>query len=139
VRTHLREKRGREIVGMVARVLAITVLLVVGYYQAPLDRTLNVTTAVLFGTTMLLLCALLAVEVRGILRSVRPRLRATRALLTGVPMLLVVFAATYSIVDAGQEGAFSERLSRTDCLYFAVTVFPPSASVTSPPARSSLG
>ena len=36
---------------------------------------------------------------------------------------MVVFAAIYCIVDAGQAGAFSERLSRTDALYFTVTVF----------------
>jgi voltage-gated potassium channel len=115
--------RSLEILGVLVRPLAIAVLLVVAYFEAPLDRRLGVSTAVLFAATLLLLCAFLAVEVRGILRSVRPRLRAIRAVLIGVPMLLVVFAATYSVVDAGHEGSFSEPMSRTDCLYFTVTVF----------------
>jgi hypothetical protein len=112
-----------HIMGVLVRPLAITVLLVVAYYRAPLDRTLDTTTAVVFGTALLLLSGFLVVEVRGILRSARPQLRAVRALLTGVPMLLVAFAAAYCIVDAGQEDAFSEPISRTDGLYFAVTVF----------------
>jgi hypothetical protein len=41
----------------------------------------------------------------------------------GVPLLVVVFAATYCVVDTDQPGAFSEPLSRTDGLYFTVTVF----------------
>jgi voltage-gated potassium channel len=119
----VREKPSLEIVGTLVRSLVIVALLVVAYYQAPLDRPLNAMTAVLFGATLLVLGAMLMVEVRGIMRSARPRLRAFRALLVGVPAMLVVFAATYSVVDAGQEGAFSEPLSRTDGLYFTVTIF----------------
>lgn len=118
-----RDKPGLEIVGTLVRSLAIVALLIAAYYQAPLDRPLNAGTAVLFGTILLLLSAMVVFEVRGILRSTRPRLRAVRALLVGVPTVLVVFAAIYGVVDAGQEGAFSEPLSRTDGLYFTVTVF----------------
>ena len=109
--------------GALARSSASVVLLVVAYYYAPLDRPLNLATAVLFVTTLLVLGVIVAAEVRGILRSARPRLRAARALLVGVPMFLVAFAAIYIVVDSGQEGAFTEPLSRTDGLYFAVTIF----------------
>ncbi|MFL5272994.1 MAG: potassium channel family protein, partial [Anaeromyxobacteraceae bacterium] len=50
-------------------------------------------------------------------------LRAIRALVVGVPLLLIVFAATYFTVAAQQPGAFTEALNRTDGLYFTVTVF----------------
>ena len=40
-----------------------------------------------------------------------------------MPLLLVVFAATYVTIDGQQSGAFSEPLTRTDGLYFTVTTF----------------
>jgi hypothetical protein len=98
-------------------------LLVAAYYAAPLDRPLGRGTGLLFFGALLVFAALVAHQVRGILRSRRPRLRAIRALIVGVPLLIVVFAATYCTVDAQQARAFSEPLSRTDGLYFTVTTF----------------
>jgi hypothetical protein len=112
-----------ELVGALARSFASVVLLVVAYYNAPLNQPLDLATALLFGTALLALGVVVGAEVRGILRSARPRLRAARVLLVGVPMFLVVFAAIYVIVGTAQEGAFTEPLNRTDGLYFAVTVF----------------
>ena len=62
-------------------------------------------------------------EVRGILASLSSLLRAIRVLALGLPLLLVLFAATYIVVDGQQANAFSEPLSRTDGLYFTVTTF----------------
>jgi len=98
-------------------------LLVVAYYLAPLDRPLNTGTILLLGGALLLFAVFVAVTVRDILRSRHPRLRAIRALLVGVPLLVVVFAAAYCTVAASEPGAFSEPLNRTDGLYFTVTVF----------------
>jgi voltage-gated potassium channel len=113
----------RAIFGTVLLSAVSVCLIVAAYYAAPLDRPLNRGTGLLLGTALLLFGVLVAVQVRGILRSQRPRLRAIQALIVGVPMLIVVFAATYCTVDAQQPGAFSEALSRTDGLYFTVTVF----------------
>jgi hypothetical protein len=99
-----------------------TVLLVL-YYQAPLDRPLNGTTGLLFVLALLLFGVVVAFQLRAILRSQRPRLRAIRALGVAVPLLLLVFAAIYCIVAAQQPGAFTQPLTRTDSLYFTVTVF----------------
>lgn len=118
------DARGRR--AILSAVLHSTVsvcLLVAAYYVAPLDRPLDRGTVLLFGGALLLFGVLVAHQVRGILRSPRPRLRAIRALIVGVPLLIVVFAATYCTVDTQQAGAFSEPLSRTDGLYFTVTVF----------------
>ena len=101
-------------------ILAVVLLF---YYQAPLDRPLDRWTAVLFAAVPILLAIAVALAVRNIIRSPRPRLQALHALSVGVPMLLVVFASIYCIVDASLPDAFSERLSRTDGLYFTVTVF----------------
>jgi CDP-diglyceride synthetase len=115
---------GRRAILGTALLSAVSVCLIVAaYYAAPLDRPLDRGTGLLLGAALLLFGVLVAVQVRGILRSQRPRLRAIQALIVGVPLLIVVFAAAYCTVDAQQPGAFSEALSRTDGLYFTVTVF----------------
>jgi voltage-gated potassium channel len=113
----------RDTLAIVVRTLAVLVLLLVAYYQAPLDRPLTVMTGLLFVTSLVLLALALVVQVRGILVSPTPLLRAIRTLLVGMPTLLVVFAATYVTIDGQQSGAFSEPLNRTDGLYFTVTTF----------------
>jgi voltage-gated potassium channel len=114
---------GRAVVGTVLRSCASVVVLLVVYYAAPLDRALTPATGLVFVTALVLFGGTVAFEVRGILGSERPRLRAIRALAVGVPLLLVVFASAYSTVAAQQSGAFTESLNRTDALYFTVTVF----------------
>ena len=114
---------GRAIVVTAVRTVVILTVVLLLYYRAPLDRPLNDWTAVLFAAVPILLVIAVALAVRTIIRSPRPRLQALHALAVGVPMLLVVFASIYGIVDTGQPNAFSERLSRTDGLYFTVTVF----------------
>ena len=113
----------RAILGTLLRAAVAISLLLVAYFVAPLDRPLNRGTGLMFGTAMLLFGLLVAVEIRGILQSQRPRLRAIRALAVGVPLLIVIFAATYCTVATQQPDAFSEPLNRTDGLYFTVTVF----------------
>jgi hypothetical protein len=109
--------------GSALRLAAAVAVLLVVYYEAPLDRQLDAATLLVFLAALVLFAAMAAVEVRGILASQRPRLRAIRTLALGLPLLLVVFAATYCTVSAQQPAAFSEPLSRTDGLYFSMTVF----------------
>ena len=114
---------GRAVAGTLLHSAATSAVLLVAYYQAPLDRPLDRVTGWLFLMALLLFAAVMAFQLRGILRSQEPRLRAIRALGAGVPLLLVIFASAYCIIAAHQPGAFSEPLSRTDGLYFTVTVF----------------
>ena len=117
-----RIRRREAVAGAVRALLAVALLLVV-YYNAPLDRGLTAGSALLFLTALVLLAVAMAFEVRGILMSDRPRLRAIRALAVGVPLFLVVFAATYFTVAHAEVGSFTQHLSRTDALYFTVTTF----------------
>ena len=114
---------GRVHLSLVLRTAAAIVLLLVAYYEAPLDRPLTLTSAVLFTGALLLAGLVVVVEVRGILASASPMLQAVRVIALGVPLLLVLFAATYVTVDGQQADAFTEPLSRTDGLYFTVTTF----------------
>lgn len=117
------ETHRRDAVAWTLRTVAALVFLLVAYYQAPLDQPLTATTGLLFAGSLLLLALALVVQVRAILFSETPVLRAVRTLVIGMPMLLVVFAATYVTIAGEQPGAFSEPLSRTDGLYFTVTTF----------------
>jgi voltage-gated potassium channel len=114
---------GRVQLRLVLRTTLAIALLVVAYYQAPLDRALTFASGVVFVSALLLAVLAVVVEVRGILASTRPLLRAIRVIAVGLPLLLVLFAATYITVDGQQANAFTEPLSRTDGLYFTVTTF----------------
>jgi voltage-gated potassium channel len=65
--------------------------------------------------------AVVAWQVRAILTSDVPRLRAIETVAVGLPMLLLVFASVYVLIETNRPN--SEALSRTDALYFTVTVF----------------
>ncbi|MFJ4203962.1 potassium channel family protein [Streptomyces sviceus] len=105
----------------VARALVIAVGLVTTYYVLPLDES---DTA---GASAVLACGLAAVvlvfgwEVRAIVRSPHPRLRAIEALAATVALFLVLFASGYYMLDRTTPGSFSESLTRTDALYFTLT------------------
>jgi hypothetical protein len=118
-----RTRQGRAVAATLLRAAAASGLLLLAYYQAPLDRPLDRSTGWLFLLALLLFAGVMAVSVRGILRSDQPRLRAIRALGLGLPLLLVVFASTYCTIAGQQPAAFTEPLSRTDGIYFTVTVF----------------
>jgi voltage-gated potassium channel len=113
----------RVVAGSLLRSAVTSTVLLVLYYNAPLDRPLDGVTGVLFLTALALFGAFIAFQVRGILRSAHPRLQAVRAVAVGLPLLWVVFASTYWIVAAEQTDAFTEPLDRTDGLYFTITVF----------------
>nr|WP_322724602.1 potassium channel family protein [Streptomyces spongiae] len=101
----------------------ITAGLVTAYYLLPLDEHGTA------GASALLACGLLAVlvvfcwEVRVIVRSPHPRLKAVEALAATLALLFVLFAGAYYVLESSTPGSFSEPLTRTDALYFTLTVF----------------
>ena len=62
-------------------------------------------------------------QVRAILNAPFPRLRGFQTLISGIPLLLVVFAAVYYLTGLAQPDSFSEPLDKIGALYFTVTVF----------------
>ena len=67
--------------------------------------------------------SLVAFQVRAIIAAPFPGLRAIEALATSVPLFLALFAATYFVMARLSPGSFTAPLTRTDALYFTVTVF----------------
>ena len=93
------------------------------YYLLPLDRTSIPLAVGMLAVGLLALGGLVAFQVRSIIRATFPALRAVGALATSAPLFLLLFAGTYYVMGGISEANFSEPLTRTDALYFTVTVF----------------
>jgi len=92
------------------------------YFTAPLDGTrlrLSLWVIVLLAAVV----ALVVWQVRCILRSPHPRLRAVEAVGTTLPLFLAVCAATHFLIELANPGNYSQSMTRMDALYFVVTVF----------------
>jgi voltage-gated potassium channel len=107
----------------VLRAAGATAALVVIYYLLPLDRTSAGVAVTMLVTGLVALIALITFQVRSILVSRFPGLRAVEALATSLPLFLVLFASTYLVIATESAGSFSQQLTHTDALYFTVTVF----------------
>ncbi|MEV8535760.1 potassium channel family protein [Streptomyces sp. NPDC051211] len=116
-------QRRRALMGHALRSAASVVLLTAWFYLAPLDRGFGVVTVALLVLGMVLFGWLVVWQTSAITRAQYPRLRALEALATAVPLFLVLFSATYFVLAQEVPESFSEPLSRTDALYFTVTVF----------------
>jgi voltage-gated potassium channel len=115
--------RKRMVVASALRAGASVTVLVLVYYKIPLDRPVDAATWIGFGLGMVAFAAVLAWQVRAILFSDVPRLRAIEAVASGLPILLLLFASTYLRISQDAPDSFTEALGRTDALYFTVTVF----------------
>ena len=116
------KKRRRQAGLRVFRALVTIVVLVVLYYVLPLDRVKNVPAALVVG--LVILAVVTALQLRVTSRSARPALQAVQALATTIPLFLLLFASAYVIMAGASPVNFNTHpLTRTDALYFTVTVF----------------
>ena len=119
-----RAQRQRGITLGLLRALGASAVLIALYYLAPLDRLTGVSllAAVIIG--LLALAAMTAYQVWAILRAAHPGVRAVEALATTVLLFLLLFAATYFLLSHTSSSNFNvHALTRTDSIYFTVTVF----------------
>lgn len=114
---------GRAFVSSTLRAAGSIAALLTIYYVLPLDRVTTWLAVTILIIGLVLLIGLVGFQVRSIVASRFPGLRAVEALATSVPLFLVLFASTYVVMATASAGSFSEQLSRTDSLYFTVTVF----------------
>jgi Ion channel len=115
--------RRRLIIGAVLRGLVVTTVLVVLYYLLPLDRPWDADTAVRLLIGLLVFAGLAAWQIKAITGARYPGLRAAEALGLIIPLYLLVFASTYFVMERASAANFTQPLTRTDALYFSVTVF----------------
>jgi voltage-gated potassium channel len=116
-------KRRRLIVWGVLRGLLFTTVLVILYYLLPLDRPWSTDTAVRLLAGLLVFAGITVWQVRKIVRAHYPALQAFEALGMIVPLFLLLFASTYFLMERASAANFTQPLTRTDALYFTVTVF----------------
>ena len=105
------------------RAATSTAVLVALYYLLPLDRDATWASVTTLAVGLAALIALVIFQVRWILSSPFPGLRAVEALATSIPLFLLLFASTYFVLERLSSGNFSQSLTRSDSLYFTVTVF----------------
>ena len=126
MRAHLVEISPPQRRGAIVRAVLSMIVMFFGtigvYYVIPLSAKEVVARPILvLILAAVAFLAVLAWQVREILRADMPGLRAVQAIVVAVPLFLVGYAALYVILS--QQGGFTERLNRTSALYFSVTIF----------------
>lgn len=107
----------------VVRAVGIAAGLVTAYYLLPLDERGTARTATLLTCGLLAVVLVFLWEVRAIMRSTLPRVKAVEALAVTLALYLVLFSSVYYLLEHSSPGSFSEPLTRTDALYFTLTTF----------------
>jgi len=124
VRGLSRAERRRRITLGGLRSLAITVVLIASYYLLPLARVTEVPLGLSLVVGLMALTVVGVLELRWVVRARHPGIRAVQALTTFAPLFLLLFSAMYFLMARTEAGSFGDSaLTRTDALYFTVTVF----------------
>ncbi|MFD5335194.1 potassium channel family protein [Streptomyces hawaiiensis] len=113
----------RAAVSAVLRAVLIAAGLITVYYLLPLDGRGTSGDSVLLACGLLLVVVVFWWEVRAIVTSPYPRLKAVEALATTLALFLLLFAGAYFLLEHTTPGSFSEPLTKTDSLYFTLTTF----------------
>jgi voltage-gated potassium channel len=116
-------QRRRLIIAVALRTLATSAVLVTLFYILPLDRKTNATILAELVGGLTLVVAVLLVQVRSITNHEYPNIRAIEALAFTIPFYLLIFATAYFLMTRAEPTSFTEVLTRTDALYFTVSVF----------------
>ena len=113
----------REIVIATVRSLLTTGVLIAAYYLLPLSSEFTPGTVIALVGGLVAVSLLLLWQARVVTRSPRPQLRAVEAVATALPLFLLLFAVVFYLLERSAPESSSEPLSRSDALYFTVTVF----------------
>ncbi|MEU7790292.1 potassium channel family protein [Amycolatopsis sp. NPDC049159] len=116
-------RRWRFVHLAVLRPLLTVTALVCLYYLLPVDQAVRPWTMAVFTGGLAVVALLVVGEVRMILRSPFPAWQGAQALALIVPLFLLLFADLYYVLGHDRPGSFDVGLTRTDALYFTVTVF----------------
>ncbi len=118
-----RATRRRIILWALLRGFLSAAVLVVLYYTLPLDQPFGVDAAVRVLIGLVIFAGITVWQVRNIVNSPYPAMQAFEALGLILPFYLLAFASTYFVMERASAASFTETMTRTDALYFSVTVF----------------
>jgi voltage-gated potassium channel len=106
------------------RALGATTALIALYFLGPIDHIQGVPVGVSLAVGLLVLVGVTIWQIRAITRATYPGVRAIEALATAVPLFLLLFAASYFLLERADPANFSTHaLTRADAVYFTVTIF----------------
>ena len=120
--TLTRHQRRMLLIRSIARILGITTFLLVAYFAVPIGQDADATGLAFLAVGFVGFAALFAYQVKRILDSPMPQLRAAETLATVVPLVIVVFALFYVGLSVSDPSGFSEPITKVNGLYFTVTV-----------------
>jgi hypothetical protein len=110
---------------LIARAVAVSVLIVAGlvttFYLFPWEGGSEDRIAIRIVVVIISLVIVTTLSIKYVLTSRYPVLTVFQALSAVIGFALVSFATVYLLMSLDSEAAFSEPLSRTDALYFALT------------------
>ena len=116
-------QRRRLITRGLLRALLTSVVMVVLYYVLPFSHRSDEYVLAQITLGVALLTGMIMWQLRAITRSSYPGIRAVQSLAVTTPLFLLFFASTYFILSLDEASSFTEPLTRSDALYFTVTVF----------------
>ena len=117
------ERAWVHIVVTAVRAVVTASVLVALYYLLPLDDLSGTSAVGGLVIAILVFLGLVAWQIWRILRSAHPETRAIQALVVVLPLFILIFASAYYVMGHAEPADFSEALTRSDALYFTVTVF----------------
>ncbi|HEY6531554.1 MAG TPA: potassium channel family protein [Acidimicrobiales bacterium] len=115
-------RRRRLVVWAIVRVVVMTAFVVAAYFAAPVGQDADFTGLIVLIVGGAGFVGALVFQVRRILDSPAPQLRAAEAIATTGVIVIVVFAFTYVCMSVSNSAAFSEPVTKVNGLYFTVTV-----------------
>ena len=117
-------ERRRALLVAVGRGLGIASVVTVAYFSLPLHALAALPFAVIVIGGVIILAAVIAYQVIAIFRAAQPAAKAIEALSLTGPLFLLLFASTYFLMSQADSANFNPAgLTRSDSLYFTVTVF----------------
>jgi hypothetical protein len=106
------------------RATVVTAGMVAAYFCLPLDRPLrSAASTATVAAGLAAVASAVVWQVRLIRRAPMRRLQALEAFALTVPAFLLAFSTVYFGIEHTAARSFNERLSRSDALYFTVSVF----------------
>lgn len=105
------------------RAIATAAIVLIVYFFVPIREHPRNLDTLRLTIGLVLFVLVLSYEVRAIVRSERPMLRAADAMALVIPVFVAVFAWTYLTMSKSTPHAFTQPLDRASALYFTVTVF----------------
>lgn len=113
----------RRVIVVSTRATLTVVFLIALYYLLPLTTRPGGVALLGLLVGLAAITGLIVFQIRAIVRARYPGLRALETLALVIPGFLLSFSAGYFLASQTNPAVFSEPLTRSDALYFTITVF----------------